>query len=93
MSVAYKRVELGGIRLCSVDIALTIQWYEHIPGTYVSDMFYRLYCDNTPQVQKHTHLVHGNISMTRISGTADSHTSARNEIMSPPELIHGNDFQ
>ena len=71
------------MRLDDGDVALTIQWYDQIPVIYVSDMVYRLHCDNPPQVQIHTHLVHGKISMTQIYGTAERNTSARNKIPSP----------
>ena len=55
--------------------------------------FYRLYYDNPPQVQSHTQLMHGKLSTTQIYGTVDRHTSARNKILSPLELLHGNDLQ
>ena len=78
--VADKRVELYDIRLYSGDIVIKIQWYEHITGISESDLVYRFYCDNTPQVQSHAQIVHGNISMTQIYGTTKRHTSARNII-------------
>ena len=74
--VADMSVELYGIRLDAEDIYLTSQWYEHIPEIYVSDLFYRLYCDNPPQVQSHTHILHGKISINQIYGTAERQTSA-----------------
>ena len=68
--VANKCVELYGIRLYDENISLKIHWYEQILVISGSDMFYRFYCDSPPQVQSHTELVHGKISMTEISGTA-----------------------
>ena len=91
--VADKRVELYGISIDDANISLHIQLSEYIPGIYVSDLVYRLYCDNPTQVHNHTQLVHGKISMTQIYGTADSHTFARNKIPSPSESLHGNDSQ
>ena len=88
--VSDRRVELDVIRLDAGYIAPTIQRYEKIPGIYGSDLVYILYCDNNPQVQRHTNLVHGNISMNQIYGTADRHNSERYKIPSPPESLHGN---
>ena len=51
--VADKRVELDGIRLYDGYIVSKIQWYENITGIYISDLVYRLYCDNPPRVQRH----------------------------------------
>ena len=59
--VADKRVELDGIKLDAGDISLTFQWHEQIPGISGSYMVYRLFCDNSPQVQSHNQVVHGNI--------------------------------
>ena len=81
--MADKRVELDGIWIDDAYIYLTIQWYEHITGISVSDTVYRLYSDDFTQVQRHTQLEYGNISMTRISGTAERHTSTINKIPSP----------
>ena len=81
MWVDGKRVELDGISLDAGDIALIIQLYEQITGISVSDMVYRFYCDNTPQVQSHTQIVHGKISITQIYGTAERHTSAKSSIV------------
>ena len=61
-----KHVELDIIRLYYVYIALTIQWYEHIPGIYVLDMVYILYCDNSPKFHSRNQLVHVKISITQI---------------------------
>ena len=72
-----KRVYLDGIRLDDIYIYLTIQWYEHIPGISVSDIIYRLYCDNTPKLQIHNQLLHGNTSMDQIYGTVERHTSVK----------------
>ena len=91
--VADKRVELDCIRIDTGDIDLTIQWYERITGISVSDLVYRFYCDNHPQVQSHTQLVHGKILTTQIYGTADRYTYARYKSPSPAELLHGNDLQ
>ena len=91
--VADKSVELYGIRLDVGDIALTIQWYEHIPGVSGSDLVYRLYCDSPTQVQIHTQLVHVNISMNQISGAVERHTYPRNKSTSPPESLQGNHLQ
>ena len=59
------------------------------------DKIWFTYCIMTilPQVQRHTHLVHVNISMTQMSGTAESHTSAIYKIPSPAESLHINDLQ
>ena len=83
MWVAYKRVELYGIRLHAGDIDLTIQWYEKTTGISVSDPIYRLYFDKPPQVQRHTQLVKGKISMAQISRTVERHISVINESPSP----------
>ena len=77
--VADKLVKLDGIRLDAGYISLTIQRYENIPGIYGSDLVYRLYCDNPTQVQIHTKLVYGKISMTQIYEYAERHTSTRNK--------------
>ena len=91
--VADKRVELYGIRLDSVDISLTIQWYHQIPSISGLYLFYILYCDNTNQVQRHTQLLYGNISMTQISGIVERHTSAINKSTSPSDFLYGDDLQ
>ena len=67
--VADKRIELVGISLDAGYIYLTIEWYDHINGISGSYLIYRLYCYHPPQVQSHTNLVHGNISMTNIYRT------------------------
>ena len=59
LQVSDKRIKLDIIRLDARYIALTIQWYDQITGIYVSDIVYRLYCDNTPKVRSHTQLFHG----------------------------------
>ena len=56
-------------------------------------MVYRLYCDNTPQVQIHTHIVHEKISMTQNYGTVERHTYARNKSLPQSDLLHGNYLQ
>ena len=56
--VADKRVELYGISIDDANISLHIQLSEYIPGIYVSDLVYRLYCDNPTQVQSDTQLGH-----------------------------------
>ena len=91
--VSDKRVELGGMRIDAGYIAITIHWYELITGIYGSVLFYVLYCDNSPQVQKHTQIMHGNISMTQVSGTAERQTSARIKVLTPSESLYGNDLQ
>ena len=91
--VADNRVELDGIRMDAGDIYLTVQGYEKTPGIYWSGMVYILYCDNHPQVQIHTQLVHRNISMAQISWTAERHTSTRNKSPSPSQSQYGNDLQ
>ena len=78
--VADKRVELYEMRLDDGYIDLKIQWYEQIPGISRSDLVYRLYYENHTQVQSHTQLVHGKISMHQIYGTAKMHTSTINKI-------------
>ena len=88
-----KRVELDGIRIDAGYIALTIQWYEHIPGISWSDLDYRFYCNNPPLVQKHNQILHGTISTTQIFGTVERHNSIRNKIQSPSESLHGNGLQ
>ena len=93
MWVADKRVELKGISLDSGDTDLTIHLYEQIPETSGSDLVYRLCCDNPSQVQSHTELVQGNISMTEIYVTVERHTFARNKIPPPLELLYGKDLQ
>ena len=93
MWVADKRVELDGIRLDAVYVALKIQWCDQIPGISGLDLVYRFYCDNPPQVHSHTQLVHGKISMTQISGTTQRDTSKIYKIMSPSWLLHGHDLQ
>ena len=93
MWVADKRVELDGIRLDSGYNYLTIQLYEQIPGIYGSDFVYILYCDNPPQAQSHTQIVHGNISTTQVYGTAERQTSTRNKIPSPSKQLHVNELQ
>ena len=74
--VADKRVGLDCIRIDTGDIDLTIQWYERITGISVSDLVYRFYCDNHPQVQSHTQLVYGKTKMAQISRTTERHTSS-----------------
>ena len=91
--VADKRIELDGIRLDAGYISVTIQWYEQITGISGSDLVFRLYCDNPPQVRIHTKFVHGKISMTKISGTPERHTYERNKNPSPLESLHGNELQ
>ena len=93
MWVADNHVESNGIRLDYLDINKTIHWYEHIPGTYGSYLVYILYCNISPQVQSHTQLLHGKISMTQISGTVERHNNARNKSLSQSESPHGNDLQ
>ena len=92
MWVADKRVWSDVIRLDFGYIDLTIHWYEHIPGISGSDLDHRLCSDNTPQFHIYTHILHGNISMTQIYGTAERHTSAQNKIPPPQDLLHGNEL-
>ena len=66
MWVADNYTELYCIRLDAADIYIAIQWYDNINGIYGSDMVYRFYCDHPPQVQIHTKLMQGNISMNHI---------------------------
>ena len=56
-------------------------------------MVISFYYDNPTQFQSHTHLDHGNISMTQVYGTAERHASAINKSSSPSDSIHGNDLQ
>ena len=79
--VDYKRVELDGFRLYVGDMDITIKWYEQIPGIYGSDLVYIIYCGSPSQLQSHTQLVHGKISMT--PGTAYSNISSIYKILSP----------
>ena len=81
--VSDKRIELGVTRIYAGDIDLKIQWYENIPGISGSYLVYIFYCDNPTQVQSHTQLVHGKMSMTQIYGAVESHTPARNKSLSP----------
>ena len=90
--VANNRIEFDGIRVNAEDIALTFHWYEQISGIYGSDIVYIFYCYDPPQVQSHTQIVHGKISVTRIYGTAERHTSERYKSPSPSESLHGNDL-
>ena len=90
MLVSKKRIDLYGIRIDAEDIAITIQWYEQIPGMYGSDLVNRLYCNNPLQFHSHTQLIHVKISMTQIYGTVERHNIARNKIPSQSELLHGN---
>ena len=83
--VADNHVELEGIILDTEDIALTIQWYKQITGISGSDLVYKLYCGDPTQVQIHTQIVHGNILITKVYGTAASHPSARNKSTTPSE--------
>ena len=46
-----KHIDLYGIRIDTGYIFLTIQAYEHIPRIYGSDLVYKLYFDNPPQVK------------------------------------------
>ena len=73
--VADKCVGLDGITIDARYIAITVQWYEQIPGISGSDLVYILHCNNPLQVQSHTKLVHGKISMTHISGNLGRHTT------------------
>ena len=92
MWVADRPIELYVISIYAGDIDITIQCYENITEISRSDMVYRLYYDNPPQVQSHTHIVHGKILMTQVSGTAESHTSEIYRSPPPSESPHGNDF-
>ena len=91
--VSKKRIDLYGIRIDAEDIAITIQWYEQIPGMYGSDLVNRLYCNNPLQFHSHTQLIHVKISMTQIYGTVERHPSERYKIPLLSELLHGNLLQ
>ena len=51
---ADKCINLDGIRLDCGDIGFTIQWYDQVPGIFESDIVYRIYRGQLPQVQSYT---------------------------------------
>ena len=76
---ADKRIKFDVISLNCGYIGLTIQCYEQSTGIVESDLVYRLYCGQLPQVQSHAQLVHGKIVMTQVSGTKDKRTFSRHK--------------